>query len=217
MEKFICKYCGKECKNKNSLAQHEIRCKENPNRIKSGFELYNESVHVVWNKGLSKNIDNRILQQSNTLKQSFELNKINAIWKGKHLSKEHREKISKSQSQYYLEHPDKIPYKLWHSSEISYPEKYFIEVFNNENIDVKYHLQVGLYELDFYNENKKKYIEIDGGTHYKKKVQEIDKRKDNYLNSLGWKVFRVKWDEYKKLSYEEKHKIVENIRSFILN
>ena len=31
---FICKYCGKECKNKNSLAQHEIRCKENPNRIK---------------------------------------------------------------------------------------------------------------------------------------------------------------------------------------
>ena len=29
----ICKYCGKECKNKNSLIQHEIRCKENPERI----------------------------------------------------------------------------------------------------------------------------------------------------------------------------------------
>ena len=42
---FKCKYCGKECKNKNSLAQHEIRCKENPNRIKinnSGFLKYNE-------------------------------------------------------------------------------------------------------------------------------------------------------------------------------
>ena len=31
-----CKYCGKECKNKNSLVQHEIRCKLNPNKIDSG-------------------------------------------------------------------------------------------------------------------------------------------------------------------------------------
>ena len=30
---FNCKYCNKECKNKNSLAQHEIRCKENPEHI----------------------------------------------------------------------------------------------------------------------------------------------------------------------------------------
>lgn len=32
-EQYICKYCGRICKNKNSLAQHEIRCKENPNHI----------------------------------------------------------------------------------------------------------------------------------------------------------------------------------------
>jgi len=31
-EKFICQYCGKICKNLNSLRQHEIRCKENPNK-----------------------------------------------------------------------------------------------------------------------------------------------------------------------------------------
>lgn len=45
---FICKYCSKECKNKNSLAQHEIRCKENPNRIKTiatnNFKKYTEDV-----------------------------------------------------------------------------------------------------------------------------------------------------------------------------
>lgn len=29
-----CKFCGKECKNSNSLKQHEIRCKQNPNKIK---------------------------------------------------------------------------------------------------------------------------------------------------------------------------------------
>ena len=30
---YICKYCGKQCKNKNSLAQHEVRCKSNPDSI----------------------------------------------------------------------------------------------------------------------------------------------------------------------------------------
>ena len=44
---FICKYCGKECKNKNSLVQHEIRCKENPNKIQlpeSNFIKYNKDI-----------------------------------------------------------------------------------------------------------------------------------------------------------------------------
>lgn len=44
---FTCKYCGKECKNKNSLVQHEIRCKENPNKIQlpeSNFIKYNKDI-----------------------------------------------------------------------------------------------------------------------------------------------------------------------------
>jgi len=43
-----CQYCEKECKNKNSLAQHEIRCKSNSNKIevKSNFTLYNEKVKL---------------------------------------------------------------------------------------------------------------------------------------------------------------------------
>ena len=28
-----CQYCGRECKNKNSLVQHEVRCKANPDHI----------------------------------------------------------------------------------------------------------------------------------------------------------------------------------------
>lgn len=53
MEQFICKHCGKVCKNKNSLAQHEIRCKENPNRIKikSNFIEYNKLVKNGMRKG----------------------------------------------------------------------------------------------------------------------------------------------------------------------
>ena len=41
-----CKFCGKECKNKNSLKQHEIRCNKNPNKIKV--------VTPAWPKGKSR-------------------------------------------------------------------------------------------------------------------------------------------------------------------
>lgn len=34
---LYCKYCNKECKNKNSLAQHEIRCNKNPNKIDMSY------------------------------------------------------------------------------------------------------------------------------------------------------------------------------------
>jgi len=56
-EQFICCYCGKECKNKNSLAQHECRCKANPNAI----------VVKAWNKGLTKETDSSLQVMSNSL------------------------------------------------------------------------------------------------------------------------------------------------------
>lgn len=54
-EGLNCQYCGKECKNSNSLIQHEIRCKKNPQAIlyqpRKGF---NNKGREAWNKGLSK-------------------------------------------------------------------------------------------------------------------------------------------------------------------
>lgn len=61
---LFCKYCGKECKNKNSVIQHEIRCASNPNRkdvIRKGF---NGKGKLPWNKGLSKETDERVLKAS---------------------------------------------------------------------------------------------------------------------------------------------------------
>ena len=55
-EIYTCEYCDRICKNKNSLVQHEIRCKKNPNRIECNGNngnmpkhinrWYNESVNV---------------------------------------------------------------------------------------------------------------------------------------------------------------------------
>ncbi|MBQ8218451.1 MAG: hypothetical protein IJZ79_01615 [Bacilli bacterium] len=60
---FYCKYCGKECKNRNSLAQHELRCPQNPNRLNCSYPG-----HTAWNKGLTADIDNRVKKYSETLK-----------------------------------------------------------------------------------------------------------------------------------------------------
>lgn len=66
-----CKYCGKLCKNKNSLVQHEIRCSKNTNRIESTFVLSKfTSGRDPWNKGLTKYTDERVLKQVQSYKQN---------------------------------------------------------------------------------------------------------------------------------------------------
>lgn len=56
---LFCKFCGKECKNKNSLVQHELRCKENPNKIDTS-KSFNNRNKPAWNKGLTKETDERV-------------------------------------------------------------------------------------------------------------------------------------------------------------
>lgn len=44
---YKCKYCERECKNLNSLKQHEIRCKENPDKI----DISNSCINIInYNK-----------------------------------------------------------------------------------------------------------------------------------------------------------------------
>ena len=60
-DNLFCKFCGKECKNKNSLIQHKIRCKQNPNRVENySSPKINRKGQVPWNKGLTKETDQRI-------------------------------------------------------------------------------------------------------------------------------------------------------------
>jgi hypothetical protein len=55
MDALTCKFCGKICKNGNSLRNHQRLCKENPERQESSFKKYNENrEYIPWNKGLDK-------------------------------------------------------------------------------------------------------------------------------------------------------------------
>ena len=74
METLICKYCGKICKNKNSLAQHTIRCNSNPNK-------YDKSRcgGGGWNKGLNKNTDSRMAKVSQHVIDAWNSGRYNDV------------------------------------------------------------------------------------------------------------------------------------------
>lgn len=63
-KKVLCKYCGKQCKNKNSLIQHELRCNKNPEHISSIVEGFNNRGRDPWNLGLTKDRDLRVAKQA---------------------------------------------------------------------------------------------------------------------------------------------------------
>jgi very-short-patch-repair endonuclease len=133
-------------------------------------------------------------------------------------SEETKKKISEIRKKYLQDNPDKVPYKLNHSSKESYPEKYFTEVFLNEGIEVVKYFYIGVYELDFCIPDKKIDIEIDGSQHYyDDKIVESDKRRNKFLEDDGWDVIRINWSDYQKLSLDNKKEYISNLKSYINN
>ena len=56
-----CKFCDRECKNNNSLVQHQIRCNKNDNKIevKSNFIEYNKKIK---NNEITKEYTNQFIK-----------------------------------------------------------------------------------------------------------------------------------------------------------
>jgi very-short-patch-repair endonuclease len=145
-------------------------------------------------------------------------NKLAHIKKPRKLSSETKLKISDSRIKFLKENPDKVPYKLNHSSKESFPERYFSEVFENEGIKVEKYYHIGLYELDFCIPEKKIDLEIDGNQHYyDKKIVESDKRRTAYLEDNGWDVIRIRWSDYNILSHDEKLEFIKNLKKYLNN
>lgn len=97
---LICQYCGKECKNKNSLCNHERMCRLNPNKqicvheTTDNFAEYRK-VYGSWNRGLTAKTDERVALNAQKTKEYYE--KHPPI--GRQVSQETKDKISKTMSQ----------------------------------------------------------------------------------------------------------------------
>jgi very-short-patch-repair endonuclease len=75
----------------------------------------------------------------------------------------------------------------------SYAELFFMDVLRNNEIEYEFEKHVGKYFIDFAINSKNIALEIDGKQHSQKDRSESDKLKDEYLKSIGWKVYRIKW------------------------
>lgn len=114
-------------------------------------------------------------------------------------TEETKKKISQSRTKYLLDNPDKVPYRLNHSSKESYPEMIFRNALESSGIiGWKQHFQNSIYEYDFAFPEKKIDIEIDGSTHKLERVRQIDERRDLWSKSQGWIVIRFDAQTVKK-------------------
>lgn len=89
MEQFTCKYCKKECKNNNSLRNHERLCKSNPEHQLTWF------ANKEWQKRKGTNQYIKAKQEGKPIPR---YPKRPSPMLGKHLSEETKRKISKSTS-----------------------------------------------------------------------------------------------------------------------
>ena len=129
-----CKYCGKECKNNNSLTQHEIRCKLNPNRIDLSYIKTGHSKgHKGGNQYTKAKQEGKILTISEETK-----NKISLALKGKKQSIELRQKRSEVMKQVIKNHPES-----YSSTNVNGRVKHYI--YNNVILDGKWELEVAKY------------------------------------------------------------------------
>lgn len=203
-----CQFCGKECHNRNSLINHERCCNKNPNKA-NPFSNYIKS-HSAWNKGLTKETDVRVARQVKTLHERYANGTLKGSQFGKKHTEEEKRRISETMKRKIKNGEIEVPYKRNHHSKgLSYPEKYFMDVFKSANIPVEYDFKVQNYLLDFANPITKKYVEIDGEQHYvDPRIVSHDIERTQTLQDLGWTLIsRIRWSEYKKSSNEEKEKI----------
>ena len=196
MDDFICKYCGRACKNKNSLAQHEIRCKENPLRISLDYLKQRDQSQVKRNpsnhfiKAKKLGLPTPIVSEETRLK-------ISKVWKGRKHSEESRRKISEGMQKTVRLHPDsysssnvngrvkKVVYKditLDSQWEVDFAiwldQNEIIWERPNKGFEYDYKGKKHIYYPDFYLPQLNIYVEVKG---YKR---EKDEYKWKSLNNL---------------------------------
>lgn len=112
---YICRYCGKEC-SLYGLKNHERQCIKNPNRIPQKGTRFksNGSVFIPWNKGLTKETDERVKKYSKSISDAYNSGKCKIWCDG--LTKETDERIAKMSKKISDTVNSKVEDETWHSS-----------------------------------------------------------------------------------------------------
>ena len=100
-----CKVCGLIFNTKHQLWDHLHI--EHPNDIKE----FHGKGSIPWNKGLTKEIDQRIAKSADKLIEGFKSGRLIHPFKGKHHSEKYKKMMSIKRSKYLANNPDKHPWK----------------------------------------------------------------------------------------------------------
>lgn len=211
---YICPECGKEY-SKYGIKSHfwrnhtEEGRKFDPN---NGFIL---GTRVAWNKGQTKETDERIRKGAETYRNRVIRGEIKL---GHPLSEETKKKLSENKKEYYKEHPELVPYVLYHSSKQSYPEKFFENFLNENKINFSKEFYACGYWLDFCFKEKF-YIEIDGEQHYRdQRIVNHDIKRTKELSENGYVLLqRIRWADFQKLNSSDKTKFLKELSEKIKN
>jgi very-short-patch-repair endonuclease len=126
-----------------------------------------------------------------------------------------KDKIRKARLRYLKEHPEDT---AWRTKNISYPEKIFKNIIENNNLTKQYDVvreySVFPYFIDFAFVNIKLAVEIDGSQHWLKESKiKRDKEKTDHLILKGWKIYRIPEFKLKKEFEETKLQFLQHLKS----
>lgn len=207
---FECKKCKKQF-TKNGIGSHYFR-----SHTKKG-KAHDPFLNVVrkgWNKGLTKETDNRVKKITDKIIDGYKSGRLKAHFKGKTHSTEVRLKLSNSMKKAHKENRAwNIGKSRWNNKP-SYPESLFMKVIENDFDDKNYKREFSFdrYSLDFAWIDKKKCIEIDGEQHERfQEIKDRDLKKDKLLKLNKWKILRIKWKDF----YNNPKKYIRKANLFI--
>lgn len=194
-----CKFCNKDIKNPGSLKAHEMCCKFNSMRIKHRRSTNSGSKKgsIPWNKGLTKETDIRVLNNALAVSQSTKGKPSKTIWTDemKKAKSEWRKKLHKD---FPETHPNRR--LAGNRNKMTYPERVAFDFLTKMNVQFKHQIKISNFFPDFVIGDV--IIEIDGAKWHNK---EKDRNRDQILESLGYKVFRI----------DSKDKIEEKIKDIL--
>jgi very-short-patch-repair endonuclease len=200
---IICDKCHNEIRSCN-FKKHFITCDgTGPKKFKKieicpycngNIKNVHGGNHIKWciknpNRKFSKRIKNK-----------------GPYWEGKHHTEESKEKIRKSRIKYLKNNYEKTP---WNKKKFTYGENFLYQLFLDNNIFKKYLIVNEYceypYFIDFAFVNEKVALEYDGKVHFEfgDKRYNHDIKRDLYLNSMGWRMYRIPYYDLKNFKLED--------------
>lgn len=212
---MICKICNKELKNYRALSIH-LRSFHNISLL--DYEIQYNYLFIPKCIFCDKNTKRYRCGFSKTCGSKECINKL------KHTIKhtdETKEKLRKKRFEYLKKKTGNTAYERRSAGIMSYLEQWFFdECIIKYNLLEKYDIVNEYayypYFIDFAFLNIKLAVELDGACHFKNgdKRIEHDIKKDSFLLSQGWKIFRINYKENTEDKIKEFISILYNINDY---